>query len=529
MSEATNEEVVQGAPPERPPAETETNATAEGNVVVEDKDDSIIDIANMEASEQPSESPDQAEVSDEETIVFGNDDDGNPDETPPAAEATIQKDEAVAKPSEPGDDQGGTGTKPTTSTAVESEVEEETTAEGEPKDTVGNSKGAQILMNRFSSLKQRANQNAHSFWSQKPALQENAKARLENAKSLWNQAPTFQTSLRTSNKPAEKLELDTALESNSKTEDKAPVTPNKEKEVVSRQSSIGTDSSIGEEEDEVSSGGDADDSEDDSGEQVDPRLRVGVALFKASAAASVVAESVATGFRGRYTSTKTTATTETPAANKGPESSKPMPESQTSLILKSRVGQHMREILDKLQPQEFAMLLGKGRLGVNLKQCYLKNHGVFVDFLVPGGQAELSTIVRTGDLPVRLGEIDLRKGTILDIPQEIAKARRPVVLILATGSKVTLERMNYIDVAVAMMHRARDYYTKRGSLSNLPSASPKKKQQPDAEGKMEDTTSDLKSVSDVQVSVADTIDSFVTPPVPTLDVRKEFWDEVWLR
>jgi hypothetical protein len=316
-----------------------------------------------------------------------------------------------------------------------------------------------------------------------------------------------------------------------------------------------TDSSIGDEEDEVSSDGhstssemiesiDADaDADADINSGVNPvdtrAVRVGVALSKASAAASkasaaasVVAESVATGFRGRYS-----ASTEATPPPKAKESgAKPLPESQTSLILKSRAGKHMQDILDKLENHEFAMLLGSGMLGVNLKQCYLKNHGIFIDFLVPGGQAELSGIIRAGDLPVRLGDIDFRKGTILEIPQQISKAKRPVVLILASGTKVSLERMSYIDVAVAMMHRAREFYNKRGSLSILPSASPKR-QDPaaaansDHEGKVQESiaASDIRSVCDITVPVDDTVDSFVTPPAPTLDIRKEFLEEVPLR
>jgi hypothetical protein len=99
------------------------------------------------------------------------------------------------------------------------------------------------------------------------------------------------------------------------------------------------------------------------------------------------------------------------------------------------------------------MLLGNGMLGVNLKQCYLKQHGVFIDFLVQGGQAKQAkqaAVVKTGDLLVRLGDLDLHKGTIVEILQTIAKSKRPVVLVLATGTHVPLERMHYVVVNIGV-------------------------------------------------------------------------------
>jgi len=208
----------------------------------------------------------------------------------------------------------------------------------------------------------------------------------------------------------------------------------------------------------------------------------------------------------------------------------------------------MQDILNQLESNEFAMLLGRGMLGVNLKQCYLKNHGIFVDYLVAGGQAELSGLIRTGDLLVRLGDVDLRKSTIRDAPQEISKAKRPSVLVMATGTKVSLERVNYVDVAVAMMHRARKYYQERGTLSNLPSASPvgtSTSQQlgsdltknmaetvhsPEKEEKSEDQQSSTpKSVCNVTIPIHDSVHAFVSPPMPNLEIRKEFVEEVPVR
>jgi chemotaxis protein histidine kinase CheA len=433
-------------------------------------------------------------------------------------------------------------------------------------------KGAQIFRNRFQSMKERANQNAQTLWSKgTPALSTNAKAVQERAGNLWKAAPsigTLRQNFQTKPDDADETtavevatELEQAVEKNDQnkeattTADETATTsttttvPVDGDEVQPNQFSL-TEANISQkaaaEENEteggaVMPGASGDDNYDDfdrdssvgGASDAATKLLVGRAFTKASLAATVAYESVlSTGFRGRYNASGSNVSNdgssvgEKYGGGEGVTDTRPAPASQTELILKSRVGQHMQEILDKLDPHEYAMLLGRGMLGVNLKQCYLKNHGVFVDFLVPGGQAEGSGVVRSGDLPVRLADLDLRKGTILDIPKEISRAKRPVILTLATGTKVPLERMNFIDVAVAMMHRARDYYTKRGTLSNLPSASssPQKKQPQKAPAAL-----DIKSMSEVAVPPADTIDSFLTPPAPSLDVRREFVDEVPLR
>ena len=392
---------------------------------------------------------------------------------------------------------------------------------GDDPDNISNSKGAKILMTRFSSWKKNANEGAQTMW--KSAVIP------ENAKTLWKQTPSLTSSMP-------RLQKASMLFSSEKSEstpvtDKAALSPDAARE-LSKSSSL-ADSSIGDESDEVSSDGDVDDTGNEipttdtdgssSSEKVEPRVRVGVAFSKASTAASVVAESVATGFRGRY-SGKAAELESSQAA--GIESTlKPSPDSQTDLILKSRAGQHMQEILDGLEDHEFAMLLGSGMLGVNLKQCYLKNHGVFVDFLVVGGQAESSGIVRSGDLIVRVGDVDLRKGTILEIPKETAKAHGPFIFSLSTGTKTALERINYVDVSVAMMHRARAYYFKRGTRPNPASPNPTNATIADDE-----TNSDgIRSICESNVPLDDSADCFVSPPAPTLELRKEFEEEVALR
>jgi len=268
-----------------------------------------------------------------------------------------------------------------------------------------------------------------------------------------------------------------------------------------------------------------------------------------SRASTTMAESVATSFRGRYTqdaSSKTTADEKNSADN---EPRKLTPEeSQMELILKSRAGAYMQELLDKLEPHEFAMLLGRGMLGVNLKQCYLKNHGIFVDFLIENGQAAQSGLVRPGDLMVRLGNADFRKGTIRTVPLEIAKAKRPAVLVLATGTKVPIERVNFVDVATAMMHRARQYYEERGSYSVLPSARQKTSAgsndiEEDSEAVQTEVPSSEKeekndpplpsttpqSVCYITIDPHDNVEAYASPPWPSLAVRKEFIEETALR
>ena len=439
-------------------------------------------------------------------------------------------------------------------------------------DSIANSKGAQILMTRFSTWSKAANEKTQTLIKQAPAFQ-------ENAKTLWERAPNISANIPniSANMPAmprlqaamrsakevmpagEKIdgESDPVTSTTTTTTTTAPV---KSKGLPGmglfvKQSSV-TDSSVGDEEDEISSssedssdfsvkteeGKTAEDTDgaNSSGEQGERPARRGAALAglsKAFTAHSGVAESVATGFRGRYNSTAATAATPPPKEQE--PGSKPSPESQTSLILKSRVGKHMQDILDKLESHEYAMLLGNGMLGVNLKQCYLKNHGVFIDFLVEGGQAQASSVVRAGDLLIKLGDVDLRKGIIMEVPQQIARERRPIVLILASGTKVPIERMNYIDITVAMMHRAREFYNKRGSFSSLPGASPQKEQTDDAENSQKEEknvepidlfgTSDIKSICEAEVPVDESADNFVTPPAPTMALRKEFFDEIAVR
>ena len=180
-------------------------------------------------------------------------------------------------------------------------------------------------------------------------------------------------------------------------------------------------------------------------------------------AASSVVDTVASGFRGRYSGTTA------PPLEPAEEKRQAMRQSQTGLIMQSRAATHMQSILDSLEPQEYVMLLGNGMLGVNLKQAYLKNNGVYIDYLIEGGSAEMSGVVCVGDNLMKVGDVDVfRRGLILNVPQTIAAAKRPVVLVLSTGQKVPIERMNYIDVAVGMLHKIRVEKNGRRDIASMP-------------------------------------------------------------
>ena len=491
-------EVPSSPPPAEAPGMTPTNGTQVTHLSLEDND-----VEAPAVADNPSNKKQDGKAEDEEEIVFGesNDDNNNNDdnnleetETPPLLESMDAKQKGA--------------------------------------DDIGNSKGAQILLNRFSTWRQTANQNAQELYKKnKPVIP-------EGAKNLWKQGPVIPEAIKHN---MSRFPNVNARASNSKEEDGGGAETKSNKFTTSENSFVDA-SSIGEEVDEVSNenseqkgGVDTDkeittneaDHENTSSEepstsesqpQPQPQRRVGAALRVGAAAASVVA----TNFRGRYANKQQQS--QEPPATPPPTTNKPKtsPESQTALILKSRVAKHMQAILDQLEPHEYAMLLGNGMLGVNLKQCYLKQHGVFIDFLVQGGQAKQAAVVQAGDLLVRLGDLDLHKGTIVEIPQTIAKSKRPVVLVLATGTQVPLERMNYVDVTVAMMHRARAHYNSLESRSRQ--LTPVEGQTEAPPQTVEDASAPH-SLSNATIPVDNTVDSFVTPPAPTLEIRKEFVKE----
>jgi hypothetical protein len=178
-----------------------------------------------------------------------------------------------------------------------------------------------------------------------------------------------------------------------------------------------------------------------------------------SRAAATMAESVQTSyFRGRYSnslapvtlarsSSNTSSTTATTNATSS--------HSQTARILSSPQAVHLRELIQSLQPNEVVMLLGKGRLGVNLKQSYKKNTGVFIDFFVEGGAAHTAAVASVGDILKQIGSDAQMHGTILSVPAQIAKAPRPVHLIFRSGTtdSSNISKINHLDVCVALMHQ----------------------------------------------------------------------------
>jgi hypothetical protein len=350
---------------------------------------------------------------------------------------------------------------------------------------IANSKGAQILLNRFKEFKSSTHKNAQDLLK---------KADVEtNATKIWKKVPSFPPIPKTSStkRQEQSVQPNADLTNTDNSEDANKASGRGDEKNVKTTAGVSSPppSSTKKLMEKPS-----------SPTLEDNTAKVKQAAQKAATAATVVAESVATGFRGRYnnnSSNNNDSPTTSPSNRKHP-SKLSQAESQTSLILKSRAGDHMQQILDSLRPEEFALLLGRGMLGVNLKQCYLKNHGVFIDYLVQGGQAETSNIVRSGDLLVSLADKELRKSTIDQIPTDIAKARRPAILVFSQGTPLTLERINYMDIVVPMMHRARYY--------------------------LESSTNEPLCESPVPLEP-----SHGTSPVPSMELRTEFVKEVALR
>lgn len=224
--------------------------------------------------------------------------------------------------------------------------------------------------------------------------------------------------------------------------------------------------------------------------------------------ASVV-DTVASGFRGRYSG----GTAPPPEPLVLPQRPN-MTQSQTALILSSRAATHMQSILDSLDPNEYVMLLGNGMLGVNLKQAYLKNNGVYMDYLVDGSAADLSGVIHVGDNLMKVGDIDVyKRGLILNVPQTIASAKRPVVLVLSTGQQVPEERMNYVDVAVGLMHKFKEEQDNRRDITSLP-LNDQGEEQPGDDSR-DNRAEDTDSASDTEVDPA--VDK-VKPEEMSIDV-----------
>jgi hypothetical protein len=134
---------------------------------------------------------------------------------------------------------------------------------------------------------------------------------------------------------------------------------------------------------------------------------------------------------------------------------------QTARILKSKQATHLHEIISSLPSHEHMMLLGHGMLGVNLKQSFLRNEGVYVDFLVLDGAAAKSLVVMVGDSLRSVGNTCLRKETIHNVPGIIASTARPAPLIFSTGTDITSGStfggtVDAIDIVIGLFHCLRD-------------------------------------------------------------------------
>jgi DENN (AEX-3) domain len=111
--------------------------------------------------------------------------------------------------------------------------------------------------------------------------------------------------------------------------------------------------------------------------------------------------------------------------------------SHTQRLLHSRAHDHVAQLMKtSLQsPHEYLLLLGHGMLGVNLKPTFLAHRGVYVDYLVAGGAAHAAQVVYPGDLLCQIGhDLNVRHGGILEIPSQIAATKRPVHLVLSSGT-----------------------------------------------------------------------------------------------
>jgi hypothetical protein len=351
--------------------------------------------------------------------------------------------------------------------AIFSQVEEIET--GHPDSdhvSIKESKGAQILLKRFSSWRRKANetvvQNVNAF--SKSDIAQKLKSQAELVKS---RAEAFsQTEIANKLKEQAESVKTRADKVFSKTEDiddqnqqqipAAMVITNSDvlDAEIGASEKCDNDDSFSRDKDGVSESKKGASDNEARNTVTGERFSLSPDLATASAstaalyvrtATTVISDSVSTSFRGRYVGDSE------PAVNK-----KELP-SQTAKMLSSRAAEHMQSIINSLdETHEYVMLLGQGKLGVNLRQTYLRNHGVYVDFLVEGGAAFTSSVVYPGDILLKVGNISVTKGTILSVPKTISDSRRPVLLVFSTGQKVDTSRVNFIDVAIAMMHRIKE-------------------------------------------------------------------------
>jgi DENN (AEX-3) domain len=236
-------------------------------------------------------------------------------------------------------------------------------------------------------------------------------------------------------------------------------------------------------------------------------------------------------FRGRYTSVSALTTASIVAT---PPSPAPTTQTQATRIGKlSATAEHWNQLTAHLQPHEYILLLGRGMLGVNLKQCYRLHAGVYTDFLVPQGSAERSGLVYIGDVIVSVGATDCRKGTIATIPGLIAQSARPVHITMATSGAHPGHHVQYIDIAVAILHGCAQPTL---AATDVPSVDPhtvERPRTPSTGGSIDDAAIEERD-GETQMSLIQATSFDAIPAMPTdcriPDVvfeKDEEWDGVW--
>lgn len=468
------------------------------------------------------------------------------------ASSTFEDDGTFALP--PGETLKVTPIKPnsgassSTSTAAQQQQEQQqqqqqsTTA----KDTPG--KGAQIFMNRFSNWRQKANENATILYQKAREAQEQAARENKGPLAALRQVAGSTAGVVGEGGGDVRGKGSSSYEDSEQEDD---------------DHSSGSASHSSSQSESHSGEGDHEDEEEDNDDRnkqrrPDPQStrslpnlpsRQQVRSRVQNLAGGVInnLDSVATGFRGRYANTSEWNDT----ISKTPPPSVPMQnqnarESQTALILKSRAAEHLQDILNSLHPYEYVMLLGAGRLQVNLKNPYVKHQGTYVDFLVSGGAADKSGVVAVGDSIVKVGSQDVKKHTIADVPSIIAKAKRPVVLVLTTGTEMEVERITYLDLAVAMMHRIRDQDEKQ-KQAMIASAKTARKQNQEGESKSKEEhpedegteaaqpleevgipreegpeDDDDEKFKNISIPFVRSVEDYANPPLPPIEARQAY-------
>ena len=290
-----------------------------------------------------------------------------------------------------------------------------------------------------------------------------------------------------------------------------------------------------------------------SDEDTDERTTTsGVSTFQWAAANVVESVQQSAYFRGRYSASPSLSSVHSPPGT--PLTSNNSHKKTMARILSSPQAAHLQTLQAQLDPSEYIMLLGRGMLGVNLKQTYRKHQGVYVDYLVEGGAAERSGVIFVGDVLQAVGNTPVCKtGTIYTVPQLIAAAKRPVHIILSTPSQPQdVTRISHVDIAVALMHQVvhvtgvdHAVVVGSGSGGNSRESSKEDSQQQAAtagssaaedDGEEEErdgimelvtpTSFDMDDIgqeevaSDIEVDHKDSVESFVNPGTPSLAVRE---------